>query len=68
MIDKVTSSDDRLAREQDYHDARFAVANGSRPADRFYAINAASDGFFRDALDALPRGSIVLDYGCGEGA
>lgn len=59
-------SDDRLAREQEFHDARFA--EGPRAADRFYAINRASDRFFRDALDALEPGSSVLDYGCGEGA
>ena len=39
-----------------------------RPADRFYAINRASDGFFRAELARLPPGSQVLDYGCGEGA
>jgi SAM-dependent methyltransferase len=60
--------DDRLAREREFHDARFSGDDGSRPADRFYAINRASDQFFRDALDALPKGSRVLDYGCGEGA
>lgn len=60
-------TDDRLAREQGFHDARFASDDG-RPADRFYAINHASNAFFRDALAALPAGSLVLDYGCGDGA
>ena len=59
---------DRLSREQEFHDARFAEGAPSRSADRFYAINQASDGFFREHLDALPSGTKVLDYGCGEGA
>lgn len=61
-------ADDRLAREREFHDARFSGDEGSRPAGRFYAINRASDQFFRDALDAVPKGSRVLDYGCGAGA
>jgi ubiquinone/menaquinone biosynthesis C-methylase UbiE len=60
--------EDRLVREREFHDARFSSDSGGRPADRFYAINRASDQFFRAALDALPTGSVVLDYGCGEGA
>jgi SAM-dependent methyltransferase len=61
-------SDDRLAREQEFHDARFAQGAAARPADRFYSLNRGSDQFFRDALDRLPPGSLVLDYGCGDGA
>jgi SAM-dependent methyltransferase len=60
--------DDRLEREREFHDARFSAASPARAADRFYAINRASDRYFRDALDALPAASVVLDYGCGEGA
>jgi SAM-dependent methyltransferase len=59
---------DRLVREQAFHDARFAEGTAHRAADRFYAINQASDAFFRAALDAVPSGARVLDYGCGEGA
>lgn len=58
---------DRLEREQQFHDARFADDDG-RPSDRFYRINRASDRFFRDVIEDLPQGSVVLDYGCGEGA
>jgi SAM-dependent methyltransferase len=61
-------SDDRLAREQEFHDARFAQGAAARPADRFYSLNRGSDRFFRDALDGLAPGSLVLDYGCGDGA
>jgi len=58
---------DRLEREQQFHDARFGDDDG-RPSDRFYRINHASDRFFRDVIDDLPPESMVLDYGCGEGA
>jgi SAM-dependent methyltransferase len=60
-------TEDRLAREREFHDSRFSDSDG-RPADRFYAINRASDSYYKAALDELPPGSAVLDYGCGEGA
>lgn len=63
----MTGDDDRLIREQEFHDARFAKGE-PRPASRFYAVNRAGDAFFESALDALPLGAKVLDYGCGETA
>lgn len=60
--------DDRLERERSFHDARFADHGEGRAAGRFYAINAASDRYFRDAIDAIASGSRLLDYGCGDGA
>jgi SAM-dependent methyltransferase len=61
---------DRLEREQQFHDSRFgAEGEGDhRPADRFYAINRASDQYFRVAIRSLAPGQAVLDYGCGAGA
>jgi SAM-dependent methyltransferase len=59
-------TEDRLRREKEFHDARFASAG--RSADRFYAIDQASDRFFRERIDAAPAGGRVLDYGCGESA
>ncbi|HLI60904.1 MAG TPA: class I SAM-dependent methyltransferase [Solirubrobacteraceae bacterium] len=64
----MTGQSDRLAREQAFHDARFAHGDSHRSADRFYAINRASDAYFRMALDAARPGARVLDYGCGDGA
>jgi SAM-dependent methyltransferase len=60
-------TEDRLEREREFHDSRFADEQG-RPADRFYAINKASDSFYKQELGKLAPGSEVLDYGCGEGA
>jgi len=60
-------TEDRLEREREFHDSRFSDDQG-RPADRFYAINKASDGFYKAELAKLAAGSEVLDYGCGEGA
>jgi SAM-dependent methyltransferase len=60
--------DDRLEREREFHDARFADDSDGRPADRFYAVNQASDRWYRAEIDRAPAGAKVLDYGCGEGA
>jgi SAM-dependent methyltransferase len=62
------SDHDRLEREQEFHDSRFGAEGGHRPADRFYAINRASDQYFRRAIRSLVPGRKVLDYGCGAGA
>lgn len=60
--------DDRLRREQEFHDARFSEGGGDRPADRFYSINAASNRYFKQAIESVPPGAAMLDYGCGEGS
>lgn len=55
-------------RERDFHDARFANGDGSRAADRFYAINEASVRYYKQSIEAVPPGATMLDYGCGAGA
>ncbi len=62
-----TTTEERLAREREWHDDRFGADEG-RPLGRIYAINAAGEQFFQDAIDALPPDAKVLDYGCGDGA
>lgn len=57
---------DRYEREREFHDTLFG--EGERSANRFYAINRASAGFFFDELLSLADSGDVLDYGCGEGA
>lgn len=64
----MSESAGRLAREQEFHDSRFAEGQPHRSADRFYIINRASDAYFRARLDAVRPGARVLDYGCGDGA
>jgi SAM-dependent methyltransferase len=59
---------DRLERERQFHDARFADDADARAADRFYAVNEASTAFFQAAIAQLSKGARVLDYGCGAGA
>lgn len=59
---------DRLARERDFHDSRFGDEAEGRAADRFYAINQASDRYFRAEIESLPPGRKLLDYGCGDAA
>ena len=60
--------DDRLQRERVFHDARFGEDSRARPADRYYAINAASTRFFRETMEEATPGARFLDYGCGEAA
>ena len=52
---EMASDQDRLTREQQFHDARFGADMG-RTADRFYAINRASDAYFRQASAASVQG------------
>ena len=59
---------DRLERERQFHDARFADNAAARGAERFYAVNEASTAFFQTAIAGLSEGARVLDYGCGAGA
>jgi SAM-dependent methyltransferase len=57
---------DRLERERQFHDDRFG--GEERSASRFYAINKASTRFYQSRIEALPKESTLLDYGCGDGA
>ncbi len=61
------ATQDRYEREREFHDARFAAPSGRR-ADRFYAIDRASNAFYFSRLDAAPASAAILDYGCGDGA
>jgi SAM-dependent methyltransferase len=54
---------DRYAREQQFHDERFA--EDERAANRFYSIDQASMDHLFAAVADLPAGSNVLDFGCG---
>jgi SAM-dependent methyltransferase len=64
----VTGLDDRVVRERVFHDERFADGGDPRPADRFYAINAASSLYCTQSIESLAPGATLLDYGCGAGA
>ncbi len=59
---------DRIEREREFHDNRFATDGGARPSDRFYAITQASSTQFRRRVLELARDADVLEYGCGLGS
>jgi SAM-dependent methyltransferase len=63
--DVVTEDTERIVREREFHDQRFA-AEEPRPADRFYAINGRSAEQYRAAIDRLGTDAAVLEIGCGE--
>jgi SAM-dependent methyltransferase len=62
------SVNDRLEREREFHDSRFATGDSARPSDRFYEITEASSAQFRQRVLELARGADVLEYGCGLGS
>jgi SAM-dependent methyltransferase len=56
---------DRIAREQEFHDIRFAEGADDRAADKFYALVGPSDQCFQDRLATIPAGATALELGCG---
>lgn len=61
-----TTDAERYAREQAFHDERFA--HDQRPANRFYAIDGQATERFYHRLAHLEPGAHVLDFGCGADA
>jgi SAM-dependent methyltransferase len=59
---------DRIAREQAFHDARFSHDRSPRPADRFYVVNRATSAYYKGIVDSAPPDARVLEIGCGDGA
>jgi SAM-dependent methyltransferase len=57
---------DRLRREREYHDARYETETRAS-AGKYYAVDA-SEGAYRDHLEAVAPGERVLEYGCGVGS
>ena len=56
--------DERKAREQAFHDARFG-AEDARASDRFYAITEGSKEGYNTRLLGVKAGDSVLEFGCG---
>jgi SAM-dependent methyltransferase len=56
--------DDRAAREQAFHDARFG-AEEERASDRFYSITERSRAAYDAKLATIRPGMRVLEFGCG---
>ena len=60
--------DQRLAREEAFHDARFGAATDPRAhLDRWYAAVAHGAAAHHDAVLAAGGGKDVLELGCGDG-
>lgn len=62
-------TDERLQREQDFHDHAFADERRAT-LDKYYAVNRAAEKAYEQALAGLVRGGgkDVLEYGCGQGS
>jgi SAM-dependent methyltransferase len=59
---------DRLAREIEFHDQRFADGVGARPQDRFYvAVRDANDLVVRKVAECARQGGAGLEVGCATG-
>lgn len=61
-----TAEQQRLQREAEYHDHRFAE-NTRSSTDKFYAITQASFAWYRRRLLDNVNALHVLEYGCGPG-
>lgn len=60
-------SDDRLEREQEFHDRAFA--EGVRATTgRFYSVTDAFFAWYEQTLRRLAPGTRALEYGCGQGS
>ena len=59
--------DDRIQREKQFHDDRFALgAEGApRASGRFYVITGSSAARYEELIDEIPDGSEVLELGVG---
>lgn len=55
----------RLAREESFHDDRFAEEHEGRSADKFYAITGASVECYDAKLATIPTDAKCLELGCG---
>ena len=64
-VDEPTDAE-RYAREQAFHDDRFA--DDDRPANRFYEVAGSSERHYFSLVDSLETSRSVLDYGCGADA
>jgi SAM-dependent methyltransferase len=62
-------TDERLQREQEFHDHAFAD-DRRLVLDKYYAVNRAAEEAYVRALTALVSGGgkDVLEYGCGQGS
>jgi ubiquinone/menaquinone biosynthesis C-methylase UbiE len=58
---------DRLAREREFHDRRYAHDTRA-PLDRIYDSTTASETAYRSLLARVQPGDRVLEYGCGLGS
>lgn len=61
------STDDRLAREQEFHDRAFAE-NVRETTGRFYSVTESFFAWYERTLTALAPGARTLEYGCGQGS
>jgi SAM-dependent methyltransferase len=59
-----TITDERIASERAFHDARFGAKDG-RAADRFYTITESSKDGYDSRLLRVKAGESVLEFGCG---
>jgi SAM-dependent methyltransferase len=64
-VPRPDGSDERIAREQQFHDERFAEGVDERGAGRFYALVGPSEACYHDKLAQIPAGSSALELGCG---
>ncbi|MCU0548157.1 MAG: methyltransferase domain-containing protein [Leptolyngbya sp. Prado105] len=69
MLEEKISHDDRVQREQDFHDQRFADPSiRANKVDRFYRIAHSIKQDYEQFLLASCCNKTVVEYGCGTGS
>ncbi len=61
----MSSAPERIQREQEFHDRRFAEDHGARSASRFYAVTTGVGDFYRSRIARIEPNQTVLELGCG---
>ncbi len=59
-----TNSDERIAREREFHNAIFSQ-KGRASLSGLYAIAKASEARYEQTIESLSNDARVLEYGCG---
>jgi SAM-dependent methyltransferase len=58
------STEERLAREREFHNAIFST-KGRAKLSGLYAIAQASEALYEKTIESLSPGANILEYGCG---
>ena len=59
--------ENKIQREQDFHDTRYGVEDPRLAAGKFYLVKQHADDFFKERITKKCKGKSLLEYGCAFG-